>query len=147
MVEILRHVAPPICPDSIGASKKTRKFSKFLIANEMHSRKCATSSQHATYDFLIANEIQSLRNANRPSSGPAAGRPPVSSLAASQARGSAFRTPVKSTGIPTRMLLQDAAAFGAPAVRTPSSSSEFLIDTPAIRIELISLKIKEGDPF
>ena len=58
-MEFLRHVAPSIRPDSIGASQKTRKFSKFLIANEMHSRKRLSASKQATYNFLIANEFQS----------------------------------------------------------------------------------------
>ena len=111
VVEFLRHVAPPLCPDSIGAPQKTRKFSKLLIANEMHSRKCATQSKHATSKFLIANEIQSLRNANRPSKRVAAGLLPVSSLVALQ------------------------------ACRSASSSSEFLIDTPAIRIVSNSIRI------
>ena len=148
MVEFLRHVAPPTCPDPIGATLKTRNFSKFLIANEMHSRETLSNSKQATYKILIANEFQSFRSASRPSNRLAAGRAPVSSLAASQASSSCFRTPVESAAaIPTpEMLPRDAAAFTAPAPTT-SFRSKFLIDTPAIRIDLISLKIKERDPF
>ena len=65
-VGFFRHVAPPICPNSIGAPQKTRKFSKFLIANEVHSRKFSTPSQHSTYEFLIANEFQSQSARFRP---------------------------------------------------------------------------------
>jgi tetratricopeptide (TPR) repeat protein len=39
-----------------------------LIANEMRSPARATNSQRATYDFLIANEFQSLREVNIPAS-------------------------------------------------------------------------------
>ena len=61
-MEFLRHVASSICPDSIGAAEKTCKFFDFLIANEVRSRDFSTYSKHTTYNLLIANEIQSLRD-------------------------------------------------------------------------------------
>ena len=38
-----------------------RPATRFLIANEVHSREIATCSEHTTYEFLIANEFH-LRN-------------------------------------------------------------------------------------
>ena len=38
-----------------AAAKRAREV---LIANEMHSRRVATTSKRATYDFVIANEFQ-----------------------------------------------------------------------------------------